>query len=139
MQDAGRGGEVERPGELGDDGERVGERRRAVLAKRGVERFGRDVGLREPRGRALDAGGDGRRDRGMIEAAGGEVGQGGGELGGAFGDEIEAERLDGDEAAFESVVRAKNRAQRSGADLVQHAERSESFWNCSWDRPVACQ
>src|SRR5204862_2758061 len=115
----------------------VGERRRPVLTERGVERFGGHVRLGEPRRRPLDPGRNRCGNRRMVEAAAGERIEDRGELGGAFGDEIEAERLDGDEATFNRVVRAKYGAQRSGADLVQHAERSESFCNRSWVRPVA--
>jgi hypothetical protein len=75
----------------------------------------------------------------VVEATPGKRVERGGKLGDGFGDEVESEGLDGDEASFGGVVRAKNLAQRSGADLVQHAERSESFWNRSWDRSVARQ
>ena len=75
----------------------------------------------------------------MVEAACGERVEGAGELGGARRRQVETERLDGDETSFGGVVRAKDRAQRSGADLVQHAERSETFWDGSWDGPLARQ
>ena len=48
-----------------------------------------------------------------------------GELACAFGREIEAERLDGDEPAFDRVVRTEDETRRAGAHLMQDTERAK--------------
>ena len=69
VHDVDRRGEVERAGQLRRDPQRVGRRRRAVLADDEVERVGGDVILREIRGDAVDAGRERRGDAGCVSSA----------------------------------------------------------------------
>ena len=55
VTNAGHGGEVERPRQLANQAQRVGDRRRAVLAQRDVHRLGHEVLLDEEGGAALGA------------------------------------------------------------------------------------
>ena len=48
-----------------------------------------------------------------------------GQTHGIFGDKIELDGLDGDEAILLRIVSAKNRSQNAAADLVQDAIRAE--------------
>ena len=125
MQDAGRGREIERARELRDDGENVGDGRRPVLSQRAVERLGGHVRLREPGDAVFYAGANRRCDRRMRESAPGEHLERVRQLPCAFGREIEAERLDGDEPAFDRVVSTEDETRRAGAHLMQDTKRAE--------------
>ena len=94
MADAGGAREIDRAGQLGDEGQRLVERRRRVVPHRDVERFGRAA----------------QRKRESL---------------GLFGDDVEAEDLDGDETVARRLIGAEDGTERANANLVQDPEWAE--------------
>jgi hypothetical protein len=125
VDDADDGGEVERAGELGDDAKRLAGRRRPVLANDRIERIGGDEILGQ-KGRCLDnARGERRRDRGVGQIGGNEALQAGDELVDALGRQVETEQLYRNELVLLGIVGSKDRAERTRANLMKNAERTE--------------
>ena len=119
-------GTVEPLGEPAERQERRIERRRTVLAQRGVKGFPGDIFLREVRHAALGAGRHGRGNAGMARLIVDEGFERASERLGLFGCEVEPEQLQRDEPAVGGVVRAKYRAKAAGPNLMQDLERATS-------------
>ena len=127
VTDAGRAREVDRAGHLGDERQAFLDRRRRIVSHRHVERLGGDVFLGAVRHRPFDAGSD-RLDDGRVEQRG---------LRRAlqrvrqrlrlFGDDVEAEDLDRDEAIVRGLIGAKHGTECANAYLVQHPEGAEGW------------
>jgi hypothetical protein len=125
VDDADDGGEVERAGELRDDAKRLAGRRRPVLANDSIERIGGDEILGQ-KGRCLhDARGERRGDRGVGQIGGNEALQAGDELVDALGRQVETEQLYRNELVLLGIVGSKDRAERTRANLMKNAERTE--------------
>ena len=74
---------------------------------------------------AGDAGGDRRRDRRVRQVRSDELLEFGDEPVHALGREIEPEELDRDEPVLLRFVRAKHRAERTRADLMENPKWTE--------------
>ena len=96
-----------------------------MLAKVCVERFGGDEVLCEIRGDAGDAGGDRRGDRRMGQVRGDQLFEFGDEPMHALRRQIEPEEFDRDEPILFGLVRPKNGAERTRADLMENPEWTE--------------
>ena len=143
---AGRGREVERAGQLRGDAQRVGRRRRTVLANREIERLTSDELVREIRGRAAAAGGERRGNRGMCQVRRDELLESTNEPVETVGCELDGEELDGNEPLALCVITAKRRAEGSCTDLMKNTERSERVrgrsagsFRVQWRTPVGRQ
>ena len=66
----------------------------------------------------------------MREARGDELLEVAHELVHALGRQIDLEQLDRDEPLASGIVRTKDGAKGTGANLVEHAKRTERFWRC---------
>ena len=132
--------EVDRAGQLRDERQRLLDRRRRVVAHRHVERLRRHVLLRAVGQRPLDPGGNRLDDGGMKERRLGGAGQRVGEQLRLFGNDVEAEHLDRDQAVARRLIRSKNGTKGANTDLMQHPEgaecwrRRESAWVLSGQR-----
>jgi hypothetical protein len=62
----------------------------------------------------------------------------GDELMDSLGGKVEAERLDGDQPVAVRIVRAENRPQGAGANLMENPEWTEGVWRRS-SRSVGLQ
>ena len=125
VYDVHRGGEVERAGQLRGNARGVRGRRRSVLADGDIQRLRLDVLVHKVHRRIDDAGGERRVDRGMDQRGGDQPLEFAEELLCARRRQIEGEEFDRDRAAMRRIVRAKNRSQRSRADLMKNLKRSE--------------
>ena len=77
------------------------------------------------RDRAFDAGLDGFDDRRMAERRLGGTAEPGRERVRLFGDDVEPEGLDGDEAIARGFVGAKDGTESANTNLMQHPEGTE--------------
>ena len=125
VADAGGAREVDRAGELGDERQHRGDRRRRVVPHRDVERLGGDVLLGAVGDRPLDAGGDRLDDRRMEEPGLGGARQLVGQRLRLFGRDVEAEHLDRDQPVARRLVGAEDGTERANANLMQHPEGAE--------------
>jgi hypothetical protein len=123
-----RSGEVERSAELRGDAQRLADRRGTVVANHDVEGFGGHEIERQVGRIVGEASRERSGDTGMREVGGDQAVQGSNEPMTVFGRKIEPELLDGDEAAGVGLVGPEHGTERAGADLVQHAKRSEGVW-----------
>ena len=135
VADARRTREIDRAGELGDERQHGGNRRRRVVPHGDVERLGGDVLLGAIRHRPLDAGGDRLDDRGMEEACLGGPCQLIGQRLRLLGCDVETEDLHGDQPIAFRLVGAEHGTERADADLVQHPEGAE-LSGCSEGRRI---
>jgi hypothetical protein len=113
---------VERLGHPPQRRQGLGGRWRAKLAQHRIQRFAGDVFLGQVRCDALDTGGKRGRHARMLGLVGGEVLEFDRQLGGLFRGDVEPERLDGDQASAHRVVRAEDRSETAGPNLMQHAK-----------------
>ena len=117
---------IEGAGQLHGEPQRIGGRRRPVVADQDVKRVsGREFLNEVRRAGRVEAGGKRRGDARMREIGGTEPLQLSDELMNALRRKIEAEEFDRDEAIALGFVRAKDGSQSSGADLVENAEWTE--------------
>ena len=135
VADARRPREIDRAGELGDERQHRGNRRRRVVPHGDVERLGSDVFLGTIRHRPLDAGGNRLDDRGMEEACLGGPRQLVGQRLRLLGCDVETEGLHGDQPIAFRLVGAEHGTERADADLVQHPEGAE-LSGCSEGRRI---
>ena len=126
---------IDRAGELRDEGQHGGNRRRRVVPHGDVERLGGDVLLGAIGHRPLDAGGNRLDDRGMEEAGLGRPRQLIGQRLGLLGRNVETEGLHGDQPIALRLVGAEHGTERADADLVQHPEGAE-LGGCSEGRRI---
>ena len=98
-----------------------------MRARHDVHRVGGHEILRQVRRDARDARGDGRSNRGVREIRVDQRLKFGNQLVNALGSQIKLEQLDGHQLVFVGVVGAKNRAERSCADLMKNTKRTEGF------------
>ena len=98
---------------------------RAVLADGRVERLACHVRRREEGDEVLDAGANGHRKMRGVQREVDEALKLGGQFGGLFGRDVEAEGFYGDQAVAFRVVRAENGTQNARTDLVQEFESTE--------------
>ena len=132
--------EIDRAGQLGDERERFLDRRGRVVPHRDVQRLGGDVFFRPVGHRPFQPGGD-RFDDGRVKEGGfGGPAQRVGEQLGLFGDDVEPEDLDGDQAVAGRLICTKNGTKSANTNLMQHPEgaecwrRRESAWVLSGQR-----
>ena len=127
VDDLALGGVIERFGNLSGDADRLRRRCRAVLPDDDVKRVGRGEVLREIRAVAVDARGARRGDHRMLQFDRDQFFEFTEQLVHAFGREIEAEQLDGDEAVAILIIRTEYRAESTITDLMEHAKRTEGI------------
>ena len=125
MEDVDSGGKIERAGKLGRDPLGLIGRCRTVLTDRRVERLGLDELVRKICRGAGDARGDRHGDSRMREIGRDELFELRDELPRAFRRQIQREHFDGDEAIALLVVRMKDRAECSGADLMKDTKGTQ--------------
>ena len=128
VEDANPGALVERVGNMADEPRGVGRGRGPVLADRGVERLSGHVLERQVRHRLFDARVDRRRQAGRWQFDSDQTLELLGEPSSLFGREVEGEYLDRHQTVVVRIVRAKDRAEDTGADLVQQAKPAERRW-----------
>ena len=128
VEDVDRGGAIERARQLGRHAQRVGRRRRAMLADGEVERFSADVILDEIGGDVRDAGRERRRQGRMRQIGGDQTFERRDELMDTLGRQIELEELDRDEPLAFRIVRPKHRSESPRTDLMKNTKRSERVW-----------
>ena len=123
----GRARKINRAGQLRDERERFLDRRRRVVPHRHVERLGRDVLFGAVRDRPFHS----RRDRfddGRVKERGfGGPAQRLGEQLGLFGDDVEPEDLDGNQAVAGRLICAENGTKSANTNLMQHPEGAECW------------
>ena len=114
---------VERLGEMGRDAQRTGDGHRAVLAHDDVERISCGEALREKCVVvAVDAGGARSGNNRMLQLCADQLLELGDELVNAFWRKVDPENFDRDESVAIRIIRTKDRAQSTIADLVEHAK-----------------
>ena len=132
-------GKIDGAGDLRDERKNLLRRRGCVVAHRDVERLSRDVFLRAVGERPLDPGRQ-RLDNRWVEqrrlSRGGERVR---ERLRLFGNDVEPEDLDGDEAVAGRLVSAENGSQRANPNLVQHPERTECRGRRKGAGVLSCQ
>src|SRR5215475_3260762 len=117
---------VERLGEMARDAQRTGHGHRAVLAHDDVERIRCREALREKCVvAAVDTGRARSRNHGMLQLGTDQFLELGDELVNAFGRKIDPEDLYRDQSIAIGIIRTKDRAQSTIADLVEHAKWTE--------------
>lgn len=106
---------------LREDRQRAIERRWREVAERDVQCLGRDVFHRHIRRRTFQSCLDDWYDGGVMQTRRRKSPERVGKARDLLGNDVEAERFDGDEPIVLRIVRAENRSQNAAADLVQDA------------------
>ena len=104
---------------------------RPLFAHHGVQRFRRHILLRQVCLDTLDARDDKLCDGWMRQAGRDDRLELGDEPVDAIGREIEAEELDRDQPILVRIVRAKNRAESAGANLMKDSKWTKHVGRCS--------
>jgi hypothetical protein len=122
-----RGG-IECMSQLAHHGQRLGKRQRAPFAYHDIERVAGEVILREVCDDAVEAGGDGGRNRRMSKPDVDQPLEFADQLMDTFGRQVEAEDFDRNQAIALRFVRTKHRTQSTGTDLMKYPKWTKGVW-----------
>ena len=123
--DADGRGRVERAGQLADQAQGVGQRRRAILLQCHVGRIGDEILFGHVGRGAVGTSAKRKDDERVLDRNRRQPVEVSGELYRLFGGEVEEERLDGHDAVVVGIVAAEYRTQHADANLVYDAKPAE--------------